>query len=285
MGASAQPVRARRECAQIECWFAATDSGRYAYRSERRQRDVRLVGADWYYAVFQLAGRSALVQNDQAVQLAVGDVALFDAARPAICSASHAEWLAFQLPRQSLVSHLGFEPKGGLYGRGGTRAGRLLFQLARDGVEDEDSSSASARAYMQFAFYDLLGALFAPSDPWSLSRHSEKLLTRIRCLIRDRFADPNFGPGDVAAEAGISLRYVQKLFTAHGATCSEFIYALRLDHAALLLQRRALLNTGQPLGEIAHACGFRDYVHFARRFRQRFGYSPSAHAGGHGRTD
>src|ERR1700730_14281743 len=50
---------------KIECWFAATDSGRYAYRSERRQRDVRLVGADWYYAVFQLAGRSALVQNDR----------------------------------------------------------------------------------------------------------------------------------------------------------------------------------------------------------------------------
>jgi AraC family transcriptional regulator, positive regulator of tynA and feaB len=65
---------------KIECRSAATDSGRYAYRSERRQRDVRLVGANWYYAVFQLAGRSALVQNDQAVQLAVGDVALFDAA-------------------------------------------------------------------------------------------------------------------------------------------------------------------------------------------------------------
>jgi AraC-like DNA-binding protein len=36
------------------------------------------------------------------------------------------------------------------------------------------------------------------------------------------------------------------------------------------------LGTGQPLSEIAYACGFRDYTHFARKFRQRFGYSPGA---------
>jgi len=53
----------------------------------------------------------------------------------------------------------------------------------------------------------------------------------------------------------------------------------RLDHAAHLLHRRALTGSGQPLSEIAYACGFRDYVRFARRFRRRFGYSPGAHAG------
>jgi AraC family transcriptional activator of tynA and feaB len=83
---------------------------------------------------------------------------------------------------------------------------------------------------------------------------------------------------------GISLRYLQKLFTARGSTCSEFIYSLRLDHAARLLQRRASLATGQPLSEIAYACGFRDYTHFARRFRHRFGYSPGARSAGHGRA-
>jgi AraC family transcriptional activator of tynA and feaB len=70
------------------------------------------------------------------------------------------------------------------------------------------------------------------------------------------------------------LRYVQQLLTERGTTCSEFIYSSRLDHAAHLLHRRALLGTGEPLSEIAYACGFRDYGHFARRFRKRFGYSP-----------
>jgi AraC-like DNA-binding protein len=84
----------------------------------------------------------------------------------------------------------------------------------------------------------------------------------------------------VATEAGISLRYVQKLLTARGSTCSELIYSLRLDHAAHLLERRASVGTGQHLGEIAQASGFRDYAHFARRFRHRFGHAPGAHVEG-----
>jgi AraC family transcriptional activator of tynA and feaB len=126
---------------------------------------------------------------------------------------------------------------------------------------------------MQLAVYDLVGALFAP-DSWSGSRLTDKLFNRIRGVIRDRFADPDFGPREAAAEAGISLRYVQKLFTECGSTCSEYIYSLRLDHAAHLLHRRPLLGTRQPLSEVAYTCGFRDYPHFARSFRHRFGYSP-----------
>jgi AraC-like DNA-binding protein len=87
---------------------------------------------------------------------------------------------------------------------------------------------------MRLAVYDLVGALFAPADPWPVSRHAEKLFRRIHRLIRDRLADPDFGPADVAAEVGISLRYVQKLFTERGSTCSEFIYSLRQAEVALV---------------------------------------------------
>ena len=37
---------------------------------------------------------------------------------------------------------------------------------------------------MQLAVYDLVGALFAPSDPWPVSRHADKLFTRIRDVIK-----------------------------------------------------------------------------------------------------
>jgi AraC-like DNA-binding protein len=73
--------------------------------------------------------------------------------------------------------------------------------------------------------------------------------------------------------------YLQKLFTEHGSTCSEFIYSVRLDHAARLLTRPASLEARQPLIEIAYACGFRDYTHFARRFRRRFNCSPGTGRG------
>jgi AraC-like DNA-binding protein len=156
-------------------------------------------------------------------------------------------------------------------------AARVLRQLVLDGIGDGESAAGSAGPHMRLALYDLLGALFAPSDPAPVSRHADRLFARIRSIIKDRCADPDFGAADVAAETGISLRYVQKLLTARGSTCSELIYSIRLDHAAHLLGRRASLRMGQQLREIAYACGFRDYGHFARRFRDRFGHSPGAH--------
>jgi AraC family transcriptional regulator, positive regulator of tynA and feaB len=140
---------------------------------------------------------------------------------------------------------------------------------------------SQVNSYMQFAVYDLLGALFAPSDPRPTSRHADKLFARIRGIIKDGFADPDFGPREAAAESGISLRYLQKLFTERGSTFGEFRYSFRLEHAARLLNRRASLRTSPRLSEIAFACGFRDYTHFARKFRHRFGCSPSAHFAAH----
>jgi AraC-like DNA-binding protein len=180
---------------------------------------------------------------------------------------------ALLLPRQSLVSHLGFEPRGGHYRRSGTPAGRLLLDLILNSEDGEGSMLSPADSYMRLAVYDLVGALFAPDDS-APSRHADKLFMRVRGVIKDGFADPDFGPCEAAARAGISLRYLQKMFTQRGSTCSELIYSFRLDHAGRLLQRRAALDASQALGEIADASGFRDYRHFARKFRHRFGHAP-----------
>ena len=100
---------------------------------------------------------------------------------------------------------------------------------------------------MQLAVYDLIGEIFTASDPKAVSLYTDKQFGRVCAIIKDRFADPELRPRDVAAEAGISLRYLQKLFTQRGSTCSGFINSLRLDHAARLLRRRALASTRQPI--------------------------------------
>jgi AraC-like DNA-binding protein len=137
------------------------------------------------------------------------------------------------------------------------------------------------------------GALYAAGDLRSPRRficgarsvdyliHTDKLFKRVCGIIKDRFAEPDFGPCEMAAEAGISLRYLQKLFTVRSSTCTQLIHSVRLDHAACQFHRRRLLNTSQPISEIAYASGFSNYTHFARQFRRRFGYPPVAHAGDH----
>jgi AraC family transcriptional activator of tynA and feaB len=110
------------------------------------------------------------------------------------------------------------------------------------------------------------------------SEPGSPLFKRICNIIKERFADQQFSPSVAATEAGVSLRYLQKLFTARQSSCTHFIHSIRLEHASRLLHRRELLNTRQPISQIAYASGFSGYTHFARQFRRRFGHPPGAHA-------
>jgi AraC-like DNA-binding protein len=262
------------------CGLTAVEVGSNAPRVERISHDIRLDGADHYVALFQLDGHSAMTHNEEAVRFGVGDVVLVDMARPATFfnfANGCQRWntMALFLPRRPLVSHLGFEPRGGLCRRSGTAVVRVLLDLIRNSGE-EASPPSPTDCYVRLAVHDLVGAVFAPGDP-APARHADKLFMRVRAAVKDGFADPDFGPCDVAERVGISLRYLQKLFTQRRSTCHEFIYSIRLDYAAHLLQRQAALGANQALGEIAYASGFRDHSHFAKRFRQRFGHAPGAH--------
>jgi AraC family transcriptional regulator, positive regulator of tynA and feaB len=276
-GADPEPfsgwVTARRICG-----INAIDLSCNAPRLERTNRDVRQDGMDHYYALFQWSGQTVVSQGDQVAMLDVGDMALVDAARPVTYTSQTepGEWLSLHLSRKSMVSHFGFELQGGSRKRGETLAGRLLLNLVADAANNRLSSPTESEPYMQLAIYDLLGAVFAGSELSPVASHTDKLFARIRCIIKGRFAEPDLAPLDVAKEAGISLRYLQKLLTARGTTCSLLIQSIRLEQASALLHRQATTKTRQPLHEIAFSCGFVDYNNFGRLFRRRFGYPPSA---------
>jgi hypothetical protein len=67
---------------KIQCGLAAVDHGGNAYRFERTRRDIRFADTDWYCALFQVAGRSWLTQNDHTIQLGVRDMAFSTAPGP-----------------------------------------------------------------------------------------------------------------------------------------------------------------------------------------------------------
>src|SRR5262249_17953944 len=128
-----------------------------------------------------------------------GDVVLIDSTRPVTyVNEAYAQWLSLQLPRQSLISHLGLEPRGSSCGRRGARAERLLFQLVLDEFKDELTSSP-ASVYMQLVVYDLIGEIFTPSNPKAVSPYTDKQFDRVCAIIKRRFANPDLRPREVAA--------------------------------------------------------------------------------------
>jgi transcriptional regulator GlxA family with amidase domain len=76
---------------------------------------------------------------------------------------------------------------------------------------------------------------------------------------------------DIAADAGLSLRQLERLFHAElGATPKAHYRALRLTRAQNLLQQTTL-----SVGEVAASAGFPSFAHFARTYKAHFGVPPS----------
>jgi AraC family transcriptional regulator, positive regulator of tynA and feaB len=270
-------------CSRSICNLEALEIACNAPRVRRTLRDTRLDDANHYYLLFQCAGQMLIDQNGRQTVLNSGGIALIDSSRPLTYALDGpGPWLSLHVPRKSLASYLGFEPEGGQCRNGGALPVRLLRELVSDPAHGNQTLVGEIEpklvgVYMNLVVFDLVGALFSDASRVSISPYTDKLFGRASDIIRSRFCDPDFGPVDVAAEMGISLRYLQTLFIARGTTCGQFIRSSRLNYAASLLHRREQMKNASPLTEVAYACGFHDYVYFARTFRRRFGHSPGIH--------
>jgi AraC-like DNA-binding protein len=109
-------------------------------------------------------------------------------------------------------------------------------------------------------------------EPAAESRHRGQLARQILRRIETDFADPDLSPEGLAAELGISKRYLQQLLAGSGTSFVQELTATRLDRASdMLSDPRAGRLT---VGEIAFRCGVLDPGYFARAFRKRFGRPP-----------
>ncbi|MEV0901501.1 helix-turn-helix domain-containing protein [Actinoplanes sp. NPDC049802] len=145
--------------------------------------------------------------------------------------------------------------------------------LSRDRARITADPSAPAVAA---ATVDLVRALLASSA--RTERHTrralaETLLTRIRAYVRHHLTDPGLTPSRIAAAHNISLRQLYKLCARDGLSLEQWIIDERLRGA-----RHDLLHPGhrhRPVAAIAHSWGFRDATHFIRRFKSRYGLTPT----------
>lgn len=95
---------------------------------------------------------------------------------------------------------------------------------------------------------------------------------RVAAAIDARLMMPELSLRDVAGLAGLSPRYVQRLFQLHGDSFSRHIRQKRLARS-----RADLLDMSQNsvgISQIAHRWGFASASHFSRSFRDAFGISP-----------
>ena len=103
--------------------------------------------------------------------------------------------------------------------------------------------------------------------------YSEARLRLLQTEVLDRLHDSNLTIASIALSIGLSPKQVQRLFERSGMTFTEFVLEQRL------LSARRLLSSPNghhgKIGTVAYSVGFGDLSYFNRRFRGRFGVTPS----------
>lgn len=98
------------------------------------------------------------------------------------------------------------------------------------------------------------------------------LLERIFQTIEIRLSDPDLNYQQVAAEHGISPRYLQKLFESINDSFGHYVKVRRLERCRLDL--RSPLHVQKSISDILFEWGFNDSASFSRAFREQYGISP-----------
>jgi len=179
-------------------------------------------------------------------------------------------WLERHLPDPGALLSRPFETREGW----GAPLGALLETMLRGGLDD----APLPRPLIAEQLGALLGLATGFEDQVE-SRHRGQLARRILRRIERDFADPDLSPERVAAECGISKRYLQTLLAAVGTSFVAELNATRLDRASDLLTDARFKSLG--IGDIAYRTGFLDPGYFARLFRKRFGITPRQWRSGH----
>ncbi|RVU96882.1 AraC family transcriptional regulator [Coriobacteriales bacterium OH1046] len=130
----------------------------------------------------------------------------------------------------------------------------------------------------------LLHALYAhrPEGSPTPHPHPTEQLKAVLEEIRLHYGDP-LGVGDAARLAGYSEAHLMRIFKqVTGQTFVGYLNDYRLSAASYFLRK-----TDDAISRIARSCGFDNPSYFIRRFKARYGVTPSAYrksAGDGGRS-
>ena len=247
-----------------------------ALRSEATADAVRRNGQhDRIYAVLRLSGRDIAHQGDQEAVSQPGDLVILDA-RPAVIETETGSALVLDLPRERLETALGPSRLFSALTVGGDLASTMLAQrYIQDLVAVADRLGSDAAARMVSIGIDLIVASLAERLAQEVPRstHGTVTVQRAKAYIEANLSDQTLDPPQLAAAVGVSLRRLQELFHERGRHISDYIWERRLEVAAARLTDPACAHL--TIGLLAYGSGFTSQAHFARRFKERHGLTPT----------
>ena len=157
-----------------------------------------------------------------------------------------------------------------------TEALRLLVNYARTLPSGEDELSPAASRLVVDHVGDLMALVVGASGEAAAFAASRGLaagrLSAAKAYIRERAGLLDLSAESVAADQGISPRYLRQLFEAEDQSFTAYLLQQRLTQAHTMLSSPQF--AAEPVSRIAFGVGFGDLSYFNRAFRRRYERTP-----------
>lgn len=248
------------------------------HKVTRSKNQIARATEDEFLISFQLSAQCIIRQNGREAVLTPGTFALYDSTQPyALSFKEQFHQLVVQMPKAVLGQHLANAEQYTAIQMCG-RAGlgfvlrNFVLSLAAELQQLEHSSedlSENVLHMMAMAFSS--SVMLEQVGNNSLVKDSLK--QRVYRFIELNLCNPDVSNQMIADSQGISLRYLNKLFSEESESVHALILEKRLSKSLALMQDPAY--SGHSIEKIAYSVGFSSAAHFSRSFKKRFGYSPS----------
>jgi AraC-like DNA-binding protein len=248
-----------------------------AQRVQRTPREIARSTEEYFIVSVQTRGRGVISQDGRDALLEPGDFAIYDSTRPYVLNFDDDfEEIVLKLRAEQLRSVVRDTEKltaTTVSGRAG--AGHLMINMIRTLSDEVDTLQPASAAAVAASVVNVLvaGLQSLPAcsgvEPSSLTAYH---VARFKRLVDERLRDPALSVAGIAAELGLSVGHLHRLFLCEPRPPSQYLWNRRLEACGreLLDPRRSKAS----LAEIAFGWGFNDAAHFSRAFRGRFGCTP-----------
>jgi len=156
-------------------------------------------------------------------------------------------------------------------------ARRLLFGYLSGTLNVDLNGDGRASRLFGEHIMDLVAlAIGAEGEAREIAEQRGVRVARLAVILRmisQQFDNPGLNAATIAAQLGVTPRYVHLLLEATGRSFAEHLLDRRLEQAAALL--RDPRRQDWKITDIARETGFTDLSHFNRTFRRHFGETPS----------
>lgn len=242
-----------------------------AHVIDRSRYNTKQLPEDAIFISFMLEGEAFFYHGAGTEILRGGEAIMYDADQPFLFGFPRGmREVILEIPRGTFLQVTGTErpAKPTVFTHRGVgpqtqRAGSLA-RLVQSAIAEPSPDTA---AEIESSALDLLQLVTGGPGV----HHTAAYLLAAKDYIHRHLQDHNLSATTVARAIGVSERHLNRVFASDGTTLARYILAERLERAHAELVSR----TPDRIADVAARWTFASQAHFARVFKDRFGFTPT----------